>query len=454
LAYIKLTGKAKLTNDVNQQEVRVKQAQSELNRTVNGKPLAPNSPEYIAADKKFKDAVRILNEAKTALANYVEPEKPKTAKQIEAERQQAIIDGTVLPAGGTASGEPNTNQNNQAQAENFDALAKTAREFVKNTLDNAGRLELANKLKAAGIDVPITGEYTDALTNAYKNAIGGAKSSWNAFKEYPTVEAYLNEQARQVAALKAAGVGGEELPKPFGTQEIFNKSTAEGVIENLYKTFTGKDANASEVDSLYKELLAEQKKLSSISKGTYKMVNGRRVLVQETGLDPKVFLENRIKQLPAYKESLAAKSEQNKVSLASTALANGYDLDRDFGDQLPGWLDAINNGEKISKFQTAIRTAARRSLPEAVRNQIDPSEDLSTTFATYASNYARTYGIPVSQVPLNKVIGFAVTDKGFATTTEFDKKKKSEASWWDSLEAKTEIPSLISTVLKDFGFKG
>jgi hypothetical protein len=93
-------------------------------------------------------------------------------------------------------------------------------------------------------------------------------------------------------------------------------------------------------------------------------------------------------------------------------------------------------------------------LPEAVRNQIDPSEDLSTTFATYASNYARTYGIPISQVPLNKVIGFAVTDKGFATITEFDKKKKSEASWWDSLEAKTEIPSLISTVLKDFGFKG
>jgi hypothetical protein len=191
-----------------------------------------------------------------------------------------------------------------------------------------------------------------------------------------------------------------------------------------------------------------------MSKGTYKMVNGRRVLVQEAGLDPKVFLENRIKQLPSYKESLAAKSEQNKVSLASTALANGYDLNRDFGDQLPSWLDAINNGEKISKFQTAIRTAARRSLPEAVRNQIDPSEDLSTTFATYASNYARTYGIPVSQVPLNKVISFAVTDKGFATTPEFDKKKKSEASWWDSLEAKTEVPSLISTVLKDFGFKG
>jgi hypothetical protein len=454
LATPKLTGKNKLIAELNNQKVLVKRAQDELNATVNGKPLVPGSAAYIAADTKFKNEIAKRDALQLAINNYVEPVKPKSASQLEKERQQALIDGTVLPVGGTASGEPNTNQNNQVQPENFDALAKTAREFVKNTLNNEGRLELARKLKAANIDVPITGEYTDALTNAYKNAIIGAKSSWNAFKEYPTVDAYLNEQARQTVALKAAGVGAEELPKPYGTQEIFNKSTAEGVIEDLYKTFTGKDASASEVNSLYKELLAEQKKLSSMSKGTYKMVNGRRVLVQEAGLDPKVFLENRIKQLPSYKESLAAKSEQNKVSLASTALANGYDLNRDFGDQLPSWLDAINNGEKISKFQTAIRTAARRSLPEAVRNQIDPSEDLSTTFATYASNYARTYGIPVSQVPLNKVISFAVTDKGFATTPEFDKKKKSEASWWDSLEAKTEVPSLISTVLKDFGFKG
>jgi hypothetical protein len=438
-------------------------AQSEFNSIESdAKSFYRSNKESIQADiSKGKTA-----EAKTTLEQaIIDRDRLSSLGQSTAvlDKKIAALQGniaggfqTVPPAGGVASGQPNTDQNNKVQPENFDALAKTAREFVKNTLDNAGRLELANKLKAAGIEVPITGEYTDALTNAYKNAITGAKGSWNAFKEYPTVDAYLNEQARQVTVLKAAGggVGGEELPKPFGTQEIYNKSTAEGIIENLYKTITGEDASGPEVNSLYKELLAEQKKLSSISKGTYKMVNGRRVLVQESGLDPKVFLENRIKESPAYKKSLAAKSEQNKISLASTALANGYDLNRDFGDQLPGWLDAINNGEKISKFQTAIRTAARRSLPEAVRNQIDPSEDLSTTFATYASNYARTYGIPISQVPLNKVIGFAVTDKGFATTTEFDKKKKSEASWWDSLEAKTEIPSLISTVLKDFGFKG
>jgi len=334
-------------------------------------------------------------------------------------------------------------------------LSKTAREFVKNTLDNKGRLELANKLKAAGIpNVPITGEYTDALATAYKSAIGSAKSSWNAFKEYATVEDFLNEQARQVSVLKAAGGGAEELPKPFGEQAIYNKSTAEGVIDNLFQSLLKRDASESEISSLYKELQAEQKKLSSISKGTYKMVDGRRVLVQETGLDPRVFLENKIKSLPAYKESQAAKAEQNKLSLAATALANGYDLERDFGDRLPNWLDAINKGESISKFQSTIRNSARNALPEAVKNSIDPNEDLTTAFATYISNFSKTFGVPVSQVSLNKILPLATNDKGFIPIYEFEKKKRQLAEWDTTQEARTETAGIVSTVLRDFGFKG
>ena len=373
-----------------------------------------------------------------------------------AELESNIAGGfKYVSSGGTVSGEPNVNQNKEIQPENFDELSKTAREFVKNTLDNKGRLELANKLKAAGIpNVPITGEYTDALATAYKSAIGSAKSSWNAFKEYATVEDFLNEQARQVSVLKAAGGGAEELPKPFGEQAIYNKSTAEGVIDNLFQSLLKRDASESEISSLYKELQAEQKKLSSISKGTYKMVDGRRVLVQETGLDPRVFLENKIKSLPAYKESQAAKAEQNKLSLAATALANGYDLERDFSSQLPSWLDAMNKGESISKFQSTIRNSARLALPEAVRNSIDPNEDLTTAFATYISNFSKTFGVPASQVSLNKILPLATNDKGFIPIYEFEKKKRQLAEWDTTQEARTETAGIVSTVLRDFGFKG
>ena len=54
------------------------------------------------------------------------------------------------------------------------------------------------------------------------------------------------------------------------------------------------------------------------------MVGGRQVLVQESGLDERTFLENRIKQLDVYKNSQAAKVEKNKQSLATVALAKWF----------------------------------------------------------------------------------------------------------------------------------
>jgi hypothetical protein len=236
---------------------------------------------------------------------------------------------------------------------------------------------------------------------------------------------------------------------------IYNKSTAEGVIDSIFSSLgLGREANQAEIDQLFKELQAEQKKLSSISKGTYKMVNGRQVLVQESGLDPRTFLENRVKQLDVYKTSQAAKTEKNKEVLASTALANGYDLETDFAMDLPNWLESINNGESIDKFKTKIRTNARRMLPEAVKNQIDPDEDLSTTFSTYLSNVARARGLPVSAIKLNDVIPLAITDKGFADSKQFEVNKRSQA-WWDgSPEGISVTTTFLNDTLQDFGMLG
>jgi len=454
LAQQKLTGKAKLKNDLAQQKVRVVQAQDKLNSRINGVPIIESDPKaYELANTAFEAAVKEQTRLQELVDNFKEPEKKLSKFEADKKRQEELKSGVVPPPGSTVSGDPNIDQT--GQVENFDALAKTAREYVKKTLDNKGRLALAQQLKAAGLDVPITGEYTDALTERYKQAIINAKSSYNLTKEYPTVDSYLNEQARQVAVLKAAGVGADELPKPFGQQEIYNRSTAEGVIDSIFTSLNlGREASKTEIDTLYKQLQAEQKKLSSISKGTYKMVNGRRVLVQESGLDARTFLENKVKELPAYKDSQAAKSEKSKISLASTALANGYNLETDFAMELPGWLEAINSGKSIDDFKNKIRANARRILPEAVRNQIAPDEDLTTTFSTYINNVAKARGIPASNVNLNEIIGMATTDKGFADYQQFEVKKRSKA-WWDSSpEGIAVTTNVINDTLKDFGMLG
>jgi len=454
LAYVKPTGKKKLQADLAQQKVRVTQAQEKLNRRINGVPIIESDPKaYELANTAFEAAVKEQTRLQELVDNFKEPEKKLSKFEADKKRQEELKAGVVPPPGSTVSGDPNIDQT--GQVENFDALAKTAREYVKKTLDNKGRLALAQQLKAAGLDVPITGEYTDALTERYKQAIINAKSSYNLTKEYPTVDSYLNEQARQVAVLKAAGVGADELPKPFGQQEIYNRSTAEGVIDSIFTSLNlGREASKTEIDTLYKQLQAEQKKLSSISKGTYKMVNGRRILVQESGLDSRTFLENKVKELPAYKESQAAKSEKTKNTLAATALANGYNLETDFALQLPGWLESVNNGKSIDEFQNIIRANARRSLPESVRNQIPPTEDLGTTFSTYLSKWSKSRGIPINYANLSKVIPLAYNDKGFATDKEFTVANRSQPDWEGGPEATDIYSKLVNDTLKDFGLIG
>ena len=450
MANIKLTGRDKLRFELNNQKVVVQRAQDDLNRRVNGKPLVPGTADYETANAKFLAEVEKRDALQLALDNYKEPAKPKTAKQIEAERQQAILDGKVPPAGSNVDGEPNTNQTKQV--DDFAGLIKTAPALLRG-MDDDERLQLAAQLKNAGYDVPQIRAYNDQLLGQYTALINGAKSKNKQFPDdIKTVDDFLIEQTNINAQIKAAGGG--DLPESTGVQQIFDKSTAEGTIDSLFQTFLRRDASPEEINSLYKQLNAEQKKSSNISTSRYKMVNGVRVKVDQINFDPRVFLENKIKELPAYKESQAAKSEQNKLSLASTALANGYDLERDFSSQLPSWLDAINKGESISKFQSTIRNSARLALPEAVRSSIDPNEDLTTAFATYISNYSKTFGVPASQVSLNKILPLATNEKGFIPIYEFEKKKRQLAEWDTTQDARTETANVVSTVLKDFGFKG
>jgi len=289
------------------------------------------------------------------------------------------------------------------------------------------------------------------LTQSALQSIAEARVALPKNLQGSSIREFLINPAVDIAAgLK--GQGG--LPDPYGVQQIYNRSTAEGVINSIFASLNLGEADKTQIDQLFKELQAEQKKSSSMSKGTYKMVDGRQVLVQESGLDERVFLENRIKQSPIYKNSQAAKVEKNKQSLATVALANGFNLEANFSNELPDWLEAINNGEDINKFKTQIRANARRLLPEAIRSQMAPDEDLTTTFSSYINNVAKARGIPASSVNLGEVISIATDDKGFVDSQKFEKNKIAQP-WWDgSPEGIDKTITVINDTLKDFGLIG
>ena len=420
---------------------------------------------YETANAAFIAAGKEVGRLEKAVTNFKEVEKKETPKQIadkkEKLRQEDIIAGRDPDVEAAKRDKVVTQE--QVKVEQQTALA-TLRDYqselatATNTvakLSETKRKDLAGQLnRIYGTSLPQDGLWSQQLSDLYAKAIQDNYGRSVAFNEEIPFANFLLIAEKEGTYRPGAG-GKDELPKPFGQQEIYNRSTAEGVIDSIFTSLNlGREASKTEIDTLYKQLQAEQKKLSSMSKGTYKMINGRRVLVQETGLDARTFLENKVKELPAYKESQAAKSEKNKMDLASTALANGYNLEVDFAYDLPNWLDAISKGKSIDEFKNKIRVNARRMLPEAVRNQIPPDEDLSTTFSMFTSNIARARGLPVSAIKLSDVIPLAVTDKGFATSQEFEVRKIAQP-WWDgSPEGIDKTITVINDTLKNFGMLG
>lgn len=320
-------------------------------------------------------------------------------------------------------------------------------------MSGPARRALSEALAAANYKVPISENYSDALKNAYAQAIIDNQVRSTDFNKEIPLEEFLQIRSAEGPGTGGSG-GGSILPDNTGTQDIYTKDVAKGIINELYQGLFSRDATSKEVSSLYKQLNAAQKDIKNIDKITYKMVNGRQIAVRETGLDPRMFLKEIIKSTPEWKESQQAKTEDALSDLRSVAVANGLDLEKNFGSEIAGWTERLANGEKLDIFKTAIRNAARATLPEKVRNSIDPNLDLRSALSVYVNSYAKSFGIPTDQVPLSQIQSMAITENGFVPVGEFEKKKKSLPEWALTPEAKSEVADVTTTVLKNFGFMG
>jgi hypothetical protein len=452
----------KATRDLNRAESTLKSREADTKDTRYGK-FDENSPAGKEALARLSEAGKKYNVAKKYYDNILAAYNKELENKKITGQQDGVSEAVQAAKQGITVEQLRANRQIALDKEKLARDAATGDVLDQQSVTNYS--QLLNTIAADEVQLKsVQEDLRKNFPSLYKGGITGLKD-WTATQ---AALQSIEEQRRQLPknlqgnSLRefllsptidiTTGAGG--LPEPFGTQQIFSRSVAEGVIESIFSSLNLGEASKSQIDSLYKQLKDEQKKLSSISKGTYKMVNGRQVLVQEQGLDPRTFLENKVKELDVYKQSQAAKSEKNKIDLASTALANGYNLETDFAADLPNWLDAINKGKSIDEFKNKIRKAARRILPEAIRNQIDEDEDLSTTFSTYMSNIAKARGLPISAIKLNDVIPLAITDKGFADSQQFEVNKRSQA-WWDSSPEGISITTtFLNDTLKDFGMLG
>lgn len=144
------------------------------------------------------------------------------------------------------------------------------------------------------------------------------------------------------------------------------------------------------------------------------------------------------------------------ADLQATAMANGLDLQKNFGNQIPGWLTAINNGEQISNIKQQIRDIAKLGQPDSVKKLIDNGVDLKTIYAPYRNTMASTLEIQdANSIDINDpTLRMAITPTGEMNLYDYQKALRKDNRWQYTANANGEVANATKQVLQDFGFMG
>ena len=146
---------------------------------------------------------------------------------------------------------------------------------------------------------------------------------------------------------------------------------------------------------------------------------------------------------------------ENVDALAKVAAANGIDLQKAFGAQLPDWLASINKGESIDTYKKIIRDVAKIGMPEKVAKLIDQGIDLSTIYAPYKNLMASTLEINPQTIDMNDpTLRSAITAQAEVPLYDFERQLRKDTRWQYTNQARQEVSNAAQKILQDFGFMG
>jgi len=149
------------------------------------------------------------------------------------------------------------------------------------------------------------------------------------------------------------------------------------------------------------------------------------------------------------------KAGETFADLATTAAANGLDLQKAFGSNLPNWIGAVEKGESIDTFKRIIRDQAKIGMPEKIGKLLDQGVDLETIYTPYKNLMASTLEINPKTITLNDpTLRTAITADAEVPLYQFERALRKDNRWQYTNQAKNEVSSAAQQVLKDFGFMG
>jgi len=332
-----------------------------------------------------------------------------------------------------------------------------------NEMSEALRKSLAQKLKSAGYNVPVTGKYSAKVRQAFIESMGElsneiATLQKNDPKRLETtkydLDTFLNDKTGERQASFA------DQYKPTRTINISPATVAAGKINDAFRRLLGRDATEVEITQFTNLLNRAEEKNPDIS--TPKLVGGSVVYTNTGGLDRDTFLEGLVKKVKSPETGKAeydVRQESQKSlfrqDLARAASANGLSLDRDFKGLADTWVKRIESGEDPDVFKQMIRDVAKRGYPESVNKLMDQGIDLETIYAPYKRTMASVLEINPEAVTLDDpVLRSAIGPDKEMSLYDFQRALRKDSRWQYTDNAREEVASITQKILQDFGFQG
>lgn len=346
--------------------------------------------------------------------------------------------GKYAPKAEVTTQQGGTDQKKKVVYRDYTTEANNAA-LALNKMEDVERLDLAKKLTAAGFKAPLTGVYNDQLRDAYQQAVLANQGRSQELQEEIDFNKFLNLKTIETNAIKGLGGGATT------TVSISSPTEAAGYINQAFQTLLGRYATPEEIKSLTPKLNKAEKNNPS------KTVNG----VSTGGIDRGQFLTEIILATPEYKQRKESKQSTIRQDLANTARANGFDLDKDFGNSAADWVKRIESGEKADAFKQLIRNNAKLGLPDKVAGLLDQGIDLETVYSPYKNAMASVLEINPATINLSDpTLRGAIGPDKEMSLYEFQKALRKDPRWQYTNNAREDVFQSVNKVLQDFGFQG
>jgi hypothetical protein len=258
--------------------------------------------------------------------------------------------------------------------------------------------------------------------------------------------------AQSLQAQGFASTAGVQTYEPFAQQSIWNTDQAKTFVNQQYQQNLHRLPTAAELSKDSADLLKEQKKASSVSKTTYKIINGIRTQVTTKGFDEQGWIDKKLQKTPEYQTIQNQITTAANQQLSGIAAANGLTLSP---QQMSEFGKRIAAGENPEAIKAIIRNQAALGQPENVKKLLGQGLDLADVYSPYKSAMAKTLEVDPNAITLDDpTLRSAFTSTGEQTLYDFQRSLRKDPRWQYTNNAREDVSNSVTKVLQDFGFVG